>query len=155
MSTPPIQPAGKFRVLIIEDDADNAHLLAAHLRLNGLECHCSADGKSGLDAFHRLKPHLVLLDLMMPVLNGYEVCSHIRACSTVPIIMITAKVTSEEQVQGFLCGADDYVAKPFESALLLARITAQLRRVYRYDTPSPRAQLQDDQERTVAESITS
>src|SRR5687768_11938967 len=108
MSTPSVAPAKKFTILVIEDDTVIARLIASHLSRHGLEHHCAGDGQSGLAAFQRIKPHLVLLDLMLPGLSGWEVCSQIRAGSTVPIIMLTARDNSEDQVQGFKSGADDY-----------------------------------------------
>jgi len=135
MSAPSAVPAGKFLILVIEDDPTTARLLAVHLARSGLECHHAANGKSGLAAFDSIKPHLVLLDIMMPDMDGHEVCARIRASSTVPIIMITARTESADQVQSFKSGADDYVAKPFDLALLMARVMAHLRRAYRYDAP--------------------
>jgi DNA-binding response OmpR family regulator len=142
MSTPPVPASGKFIILVIEDDRDVARLMAAQLEYNGFECHHARDGKSGIAAFQKIKPHLVLLDIMMPGMDGREVCAKIRASSTVPIIMITARTDSADQVQSFKNGADDYIPKPFEPKLLTARVIAHLRRAYRYDAPAPATDLQ-------------
>jgi len=135
MSLPP-PPAGngKYRILVVEDDPNIARLVLAILTKAGFECRYAPDGLAGLQAFADSNPHLVLLDLMMPGMDGRELCAKIRATSTVPIIMMTALNTDDDQVQGFKIGADDYVPKPFNPKLMVARVIAHLRRVYRYDS---------------------
>jgi len=126
---------GKFRILVIEDDPAVARLILVNLAKAGLDCRYAPDGVAGLVAFQETKPHLVLLDIMMPGMNGRDVCARIRETSTVPIIMLTAVTGDENQVQGFKIGADDYVTKPFTPQALIARVVAHLRRAYRYDMP--------------------
>lgn len=134
-SSPSAPPAGsQYRILIVEDDVNIARLIGVSLTPLGMDCRFATDGEAALEAFEQIQPHLVLLDLMLPKLDGRAVCAKIRETSTVPIIMLTALAKEDEQMQGFKIGADDYVAKPFSPKVLLARIVAQLRRVYRYDT---------------------
>ena len=128
--------ASSYRILIVEDDPDIARLIAVSLRPLGMDCRYAADGEAALLAFEQVQPHLVLLDLMLPKIDGRTVCAKIRETSTVPVILMTAADSEEVQLQSFKVGADDYVTKPFSPKLLLARIVAQLRRVYRYDTDS-------------------
>ncbi|MDQ3814664.1 MAG: response regulator transcription factor [Armatimonadota bacterium] len=123
----------RFRILLIEDELDIARLILHSLSLAGFDCRYAPDGDSGLAAFWDLNPHLVLLDLMLPGMNGDEICAKIRETSTVPIIVLTAKGGEDAIVHGFKMGADDYISKPFNPKVLTARVIAQLRRVYRYD----------------------
>ncbi len=130
----------KYRVLIIDDDVPIARMIAANLQKAGLGFECVTDGAAGLHAFHEKSPHLVLLDLMLPGMNGFQICSEIRKTSSAPVIMMTARVETTHQMRGFRLGADDYVLKPFDPQLLVARIIAHLRRVYRYqqaESPTP------------------
>jgi CheY-like chemotaxis protein len=124
--------AAKYRVLIVEDDVAVTRLIAANLQKAGLGFECAADGTAGLQAFREHAPHLVLLDLMLPGMNGFQICSEIRKTSRAPVIMMTARVETTHQMRGFRLGADDYVIKPFDPQLLVARVIAHLRRVYRY-----------------------
>ena len=133
MSIPDAPTNGKFRILVVEDDSNIARLVMANLTRNGLECRYAVDGNAGFTAFQETNPHLVLTDIMMPGLNGRDLCAKIRETSNVPIIMMTAADSDEGQVNSFKAGADDYIAKPFNPQLLVARIVATLRRVYRYD----------------------
>lgn len=130
------QPATKrpaYRVLVMEDDPHIARLITVNLARAGLESRIAADGKEGIIAFHSQPPHLILLDLMMPGMDGFQVCEKIRAQSQVPIVIMTARLEPIHQMRGFRLGADDYVLKPFDPQLLVARVIAHLRRVYRYD----------------------
>lgn len=130
-------PAGaKYRILIVEDDLNIARLMLVNLSRAGFECRHAPDGVAGLQAFQDSDPHLVLLDVMMPGMSGRELCAKIRETSTVPVIMMTALSGEEDQVQGFKTGADDYVPKPFNPKLMVARVVSWLRRVYRYDVPA-------------------
>jgi CheY-like chemotaxis protein len=122
-----------YRVLIIEDDAHIARLIAVNLTRVGLESRLALNGGDGLDAFRDYPPHLVLLDLMMPVMDGFQVCEKLRAESEVPIVIMTARLEPIHQMRGFRLGADDFVLKPFDPQLLVARVIAHLRRVYRYN----------------------
>ena len=115
-------------VLIVEDDRNIAELLQMYLEKEGYAVTVAEDGGKGLAKFRAIKPDLVLLDVMMPVMDGWAVCKAIRADSQVPIIMLTAKGETDDKVAGLKSGADDYVTKPFEMKELLARIEAVLRR---------------------------
>ena len=116
------------RVLLVDDDARLHELLAAYLSQNGFEVTGAADGRKGLDALETGSFDVVLLDVMMPGLDGIEVCRRIRATSRIPIVMLTAKGDETDRVVGLELGADDYVAKPFSPREVLARLRALLRR---------------------------
>ena len=116
------------KVLIVEDDENIAQLLELYLEKDGFQVQIAGDGAAGLSANKTFQPDLILLDIMLPVMNGWAVCRSIRAESKVPIIMLTAKEETEDKVQGLELGADDYVTKPFEIKELIARIHAVLRR---------------------------
>ena len=115
-------------VLIVEDDHNIAELLQMYLEKEGYTVTVAADGGQGLAKFRAIGPDLVLLDVMMPVMDGWAVCKAIRAESQVPVIMLTAKGETDDKVAGLRNGADDYVTKPFEMKEVLARIEAVLRR---------------------------
>jgi len=115
-------------VLIVEDDRNIAELLQMYLEKEGYAVTCAHDGGKGLEKFRAIKPDLVLLDVMMPVMDGWAVCRAIRAESTTPIIMLTAKGETDDKVAGLKSGADDYITKPFEMKEVLARVHAVLRR---------------------------
>ena len=115
-------------VLIVEDDPNIRELLQMYLERDGYAVTLAADGGQGLEKFRTIKPNLVLLDVMMPVMDGWAVCKAIRAEGNTPVIMLTAKGETDDKVTGLKAGADDYVTKPFEMKELLARIEAVLRR---------------------------
>ena len=115
-------------VLVVEDDHNIADLLQMYLEKEGYAVTVAHDGGQGLTKFQAIKPDLVLLDVMMPVMDGWSVCKAIRAESDTPIIMLTATGELNDKVQGLKAGADDYVTKPFEMREVLARIEAVLRR---------------------------
>ena len=115
-------------VLIVEDDRNIAELLQMYLEKEGYAVTIAPDGGKGLEKFRTIKPDLVLLDVMMPVMDGWSVCKAIRAESQTPVIMLTAKGETDDKVTGLKSGADDYVTKPFEMKEVLARIEAVLRR---------------------------
>ncbi|MDI2099449.1 MtrAB system response regulator MtrA [Ruicaihuangia caeni] len=115
------------RILVVDDDVALAEMIGIVLRTEGFDPQFSSDGAAALDAFRRSKPDLVLLDLMLPGLDGIEVCRLIRAESGVPIIMLTAKSDTTDVVKGLESGADDYVVKPFNPKELVARIRTRLR----------------------------
>jgi DNA-binding response OmpR family regulator len=123
-------------VLVVEDDATLASALRYNLEKAGYTALVAADGSRGLELMRRERPSLVLLDVMLPGMDGLEVCRRIRAESTVPIIMLTARVEEIDRVVGLEVGADDYVTKPFSVRELVARVRAALRR----------AQMQPDEE---------
>ena len=115
-------------VLIVEDDPNIRELLQMYLEKDGYAVTLANDGGQGLEKFRSIKPDLVLLDVMMPVMDGWSVCKAIRQDSNTPVIMLTAKGETDDKVMGLKTGADDYVTKPFEMKELLARIEAVLRR---------------------------
>ena len=115
-------------VLIVEDDRNISELLQLYLEKEGYAVTIASDGGKGLEKFRAIKPDLVLLDVMMPVMDGWAVCRAIRAESQTPIIMLTAKGETDDKVTGLKSGADDYITKPFEMKEVLARIEAVLRR---------------------------
>ena len=115
-------------VLIVEDDRNIAELLQMYLEKEGYAVTTASDGGQGLQKFRSIKPDLVLLDVMMPVMDGWSVCRAIRTESQVPIIMLTAKGETDDKITGLKTGADDYITKPFEMKEVLARIEAVLRR---------------------------
>ena len=115
-------------VLIVEDDENIAELLQMYLEKEGYAVTIAGDGGAGLAKFRAIGPDLVLLDVMMPVMDGWSVCKAIRAESQTPIIMLTAKGETNDKVTGLRSGADDYITKPFEMKEVLARIEAVLRR---------------------------
>ena len=115
-------------VLIVEDDKNIQELLQMYLEKEGYAVTVASDGGQGLSKFRAIKPDLVLLDVMMPVMDGWSVCKAIRAESQTPVIMLTAKGELDDKVAGLKSGADDYITKPFEMREVLARIEAVLRR---------------------------
>ena len=115
-------------VLVVEDDRNIGELLQLYLEKEGYAVTIATDGGQGLQKFRAIHPDLVLLDVMMPVMDGWAVCRAIRAESQTPIIMLTAKAETEDKIIGLRTGADDYITKPFEMRELLARIEAVLRR---------------------------
>jgi two-component system KDP operon response regulator KdpE len=116
------------KLLIIEDDANLVEALALYFDTAGYQVATAADGADGLQMVHTELPDLVILDIMMPRLDGWEVCRRIREVSDVPIIMLTARGQEAEKVRGLQMGADDYVSKPFSLRELEARIESVLRR---------------------------
>jgi two-component system response regulator RegX3 len=116
------------RILIVEDEEPLAQTIAYNLREEGYKVTMATDGIAALDSFKQEKPDLVLLDLMLPGLDGLEVCRLIRKESDVPILMLTAKSREVDKVVGLEVGADDYIAKPFGMLELIARVRAALRR---------------------------
>ena len=115
-------------ILIVEDDSNIRELLRLYLTQEGYAVETAQDGAEGLRSFKLLHPDLVLLDLMMPVMDGTQVIREIRAVSKTPVIMLTAKAETFDKVTGLELGADDYVTKPFEMRELIARVRAVLRR---------------------------
>jgi DNA-binding response OmpR family regulator len=116
------------RVLVVEDEAKIAGLVVKNLEAIGLACSIAADGHAALERFRKETPDLVILDLMLPQIDGLEVCRRIRAESRVPILMLTARRAESDVVLGLEVGADDYLAKPFGTRELVARVRALLRR---------------------------
>ncbi|HFI0463970.1 TPA: response regulator YycF [Streptococcus suis] len=116
------------KILVVEDEKTISDIIVFNLEKEGLEIDVAHDGEAGLEKFNDIQPDLVLLDLMLPKMDGLEVCREIRKVSTVPIIMLTAKDSEIDKVLGLELGADDYVTKPFSNRELVARVKANLRR---------------------------
>jgi two-component system response regulator ResD len=116
------------KVLIVEDEANIAELLHLYLEKEGFEAAVASDGGKGVELFRSFHPDLVLLDIMLPVMDGWSVLRKIRESDKTPVIMLTAKGETEDKVSGLESGADDYIVKPFEMKEVLARIHAVLRR---------------------------
>ena len=125
--------AEKQRILIVDDDANIAELISLYLMKECYETMIVGDGEEALKRFPEFKPNLVLLDLMLPGMDGYQVCRELRASSQVPIIMLSAKGEIFDKVLGLELGADDYMIKPFDSKELVARVKAQMRRYTQYN----------------------
>ena len=131
-------PSKKASVLVVDDDVHIVRMTGRILELEGYRVLTASNGETALDKFDEESPDLVLLDIMMPGMDGYTVCQRIREFSQIPIIMVTAKGNDEEKVQGLDAGADDYVTKPFSSKELVARVRAVLRRATLWDErPEP------------------
>lgn len=129
------------KALIIEDDQNISELIRLYLEKDGFEVTEAANGALGISEFERVRPDIVLLDLMLPVLDGWDVCREIRASSNTPIIMLTAKTETPDVVSGLEMGADDYITKPFEAPALIARVHAVLRRSESAKDEEPARQL--------------
>ena len=123
------------RILVVDDEVNLRHTLAYALRHEGYEVVVAEDGEAALESFRATSPELVILDLMLPKLDGFEVCRRIRRQSDVPILMLTARDTELDKVVGLEIGADDYIAKPFSMRELIARVRAMLRRAARVAEP--------------------
>lgn len=123
------------RLVLVDDDANLRHTLGYALRQEGFEVFAAEDGERGIEAFQQSRPDVVVLDLMLPRIDGFEVCRRIRRESDVPIIMLTARDTELDKVVGLELGADDYLAKPFSTRELVARIRALLRRTRTVKSP--------------------
>ena len=115
-------------ILVVEDDRNISDLIQMYLVKEGFEVRIAADGGKAIAEFQKSVPDLILLDIMLPVMDGWAVCAKIRETSKVPIIMLTAKSEVFDRIQGLEMGADDYIVKPFEMKELMARINAVLRR---------------------------
>ncbi len=116
------------KILVVDDDPAISEMLTIVLQAEGLEPFAVNDGNDALPAFHSQNPDLILLDLMLPGMNGVDICRAIRRQSSVPIVMLTAKTDTVDVVLGLESGADDYITKPFKPKELVARIRARLRR---------------------------
>ena len=130
----------KKRSLVIEDDRNTANLITVYLKREGFRPLTAGDGEAGLALAEKQHPDLVILDLMLPKLDGWEVCRRLRQTSEVPVIMLTARAEEVDRVAGLTLGADDYVVKPFSPRELMARVKAVLRRAPRPD-PGRKARL--------------
>lgn len=128
--------AAKQKILIVDDDNNIAELISLYLTKECFDTHIVNDGESALTEFIVFQPNLILLDLMLPGMDGYQVCREIRKDSNVPIIMLSAKGETFDKVLGLELGADDYIIKPFDSKELIARVKAVLRRYQPAVTPA-------------------
>ncbi|MCC6095204.1 MAG: response regulator transcription factor [Eubacterium sp.] len=128
--------AAKQKILIVDDDNNIAELISLYLTKECFSCRIANDGEDALKAFPDFQPDLILLDLMLPGMDGYEVCREIRHKSKVPIIMLSAKGEVFDKVLGLELGADDYMVKPFDSKELVARVKAVLRRFQSAQVPA-------------------
>jgi len=120
--------ANKQKILIVDDDTNISDLISLYLTKECFDTRCVEDGEEALKAFAAFQPNLILLDLMLPGMDGYQVCREIRKTSSTPIIMLSAKGEVFDKVLGLELGADDYIIKPFDSKELVARVKAVLRR---------------------------
>ena len=120
--------SGKQKILIVDDDENIAELISLYLTKECFDTRMVYDGESALTTFDKYEPDLILLDLMLPGIDGYQVCREIRAKSQTPVIMLSAKGEVFDKVLGLELGADDYMEKPFDSKELVARVKAVLRR---------------------------
>jgi DNA-binding response OmpR family regulator len=129
---PPIirDPAGATRVLVVDDDPALAEVVARYLEREGFEVDVAGDGATGLAVALDTLPDLVVLDLMLPVLDGLEVCRRLRQAAPIPVVMLTARGEEDDRIAGLELGADDYVTKPFSPRELTARVKAVLRRAH-------------------------
>jgi two-component system, OmpR family, response regulator len=118
----------KTKILIIDDDVNICELIRLYMEKEGYEALAVYNGLKGIDAFRDFTPNIVVLDIMLPGADGWQVCREIRKISTIPIIMLTAKGETFDKVLGLELGADDYMVKPFDSKELVARVKAVLRR---------------------------
>jgi len=129
----------KTRILVVDDEQKVLSVIEAYLLKEGFEVLTASDGEEALNIFKNEQIHLIILDLMLPKISGEQVCNKIRATSSVPIIMLTAKAEEDNKIDGLAIGADDYITKPFSNRELVGRVKALIRRTYR-DT-NPLAQL--------------
>lgn len=133
--------AEKQRILIVDDDSNISELIELYLTKECFQCEIVEDGEAALEQHKNFKPDLILLDLMLPGIDGYAVCREIRKTSSTPIIMLSAKGEVFDKVLGLELGADDYIIKPFDSKELVARVKAVLRR---YNQPAEQNQVAEN-----------
>jgi DNA-binding response OmpR family regulator len=126
---------GKTRILVVDDEQKVLNVIEAYLIKEGFEVLTASDGEEALNIFKNEQIHLIILDLMLPKISGEEVCNKIRATSSVPIIMLTAKTEEDNKIEGLAIGADDYITKPFSNRELVSRVKAIIRRTYRDNNP--------------------
>jgi DNA-binding response OmpR family regulator len=136
--TPRTAPPAQKRVLIVDDEPVVVDVLQRYLARDGFEVNSATDGARALEVAESWAPHLIVLDLMLPVIDGIEVCRRIRQRSSVPIIMVTARGEEADRIVGLEIGADDYVVKPFSPREIVARVRSVLRRAGP-ETASPQA----------------
>ncbi len=132
-------PSAQKRILVVDDESSIRDVLTRYLEREGYRVEVAADGSSALQATAQMSPDLIVLDLMLPGIDGLEVCQRLRAQSAVPIIKLTAREEEADKIRGFTTGADDYMTKPFSPGELVLRVRAVLRRVEAAVTPAPLA----------------
>src|SRR5213594_2518603 len=118
----------KKRILIVEDDLNLLAIVRENLVFEGFDVHAVSDGGAALAKVHEFRPDLIVLDVMLPGLNGFEICTQLRRRAATPILMVSARAERVDRIRGLNLGADDYITKPFELDELLARVNAILRR---------------------------
>ena len=134
----------QYKILIVDDDVNICELLRLYLEKDGFETVVANDGKQAVNMAEKFSPDLILLDIMLPELDGWQVCREIRKHSEVPIIMLTAKGETFDKILGLELGADDYVTKPFDTKEVIARIKAVLRRSTETDKQNNIAEVRFD-----------
>lgn len=127
----------EYRVLIVEDDPGIASGLRAHMAQWGLRAEAVADFRNVMADFERLQPHLVLMDVALPYMSGYHWCSELRRVSSVPVIFISSASDNMNVIMAMNMGGDDFIAKPFDTDVLIAKVQALLRRTYDYAASAP------------------
>jgi DNA-binding response OmpR family regulator len=130
------------KILVVEDDIKTANLIRLYLRQSGYKVEVANDGYTGLDLSRSMQPDLIILDLMLPNLDGLDICRLLRLESSVPIIILTAKATEEDVLRGLELGADDYIAKPFSPREVVARVKTVLRRVQEHNLNNGQKELE-------------
>lgn len=125
----------KITILVVDDEQKVLDVLKAYLLIEGFDVLTCTDGEEALRIFENEQIHLIILDLMLPKISGEKVCNKIRAISSVPIIMLTAKNEEDNKIEGLAIGADDYITKPFSNRELVSRVKAIIRRTYRDNNP--------------------
>lgn len=134
----------QYKILIVDDDENICELLRLYLEKDGFDTVVANDGEQAVDYAAKYSPDLILLDIMLPKLDGWQVCREIRKTSDVPIIMLTAKGETFDKILGLELGADDYVSKPFDTKEVIARIKAVLRRTHDNDKSSQISEVRYD-----------
>ena len=127
----------EHRILLVEDDRSLADAICAQMKLWALECTCAADFRAVMAEFARVQPHLVLMDVSLPYMSGYHWCAEIRKVSSVPVIFISSASDNMNIIMAMNMGGDDFVAKPFDTNVLIAKVQALLRRTYEFGTAAP------------------
>lgn len=125
----------KITILVVDDEQKILDVIEAYLLKEGFDVLTCSDGEEALRIFENEQIHLIILDLMLPKISGEKVCNKIRATSSVPIIMLTAKTEEDNKIEGLAIGADDYITKPFSNRELVSRVKAIIRRTYRNNNP--------------------
>jgi len=137
-------PASKANILVVDDDKRTLHMIKKMLEVEGYHVIMASDGAAAISIFDEEIPDLILLDAILPSIDGFEVCRRIREFSELPIIMVTARGSEADKIKGLDAGADDYITKPFMEGEVMARVRAVLRRTRLWDEhPAPTFQLAD------------